>query len=162
MRRPETEVACQRHDSAYEWRLSMRSQSNEWLVDHGPAFKPFHDEERAAQLARLESFHNLRRGWDSYNAEPPNETSINNARHVLHVLWASEIAAPVRTIAPSVEGGVGIVFASHGKKYADIECFNDGEILAITSEEASEPLVWTLEVGSIRRAVERISSFLDG
>jgi hypothetical protein len=56
------------------------------------------------------------------------------------------------------------VFAGSDQKYADIECFNDGEILSITSEGTSEPSVWTLngETETLRRAIETIRVFLSG
>jgi hypothetical protein len=122
------------------------------------------DAERVAQLERLSSFRNLKRGWDSYDAEPPGETAITNARQVLSVLWSAGLASSIRAVSPSAEGGVGIVFAASDQKYADIECFNDGEILAITSEGAAEPLVWPLngEAETLRRAIDTISTFLNG
>jgi len=122
------------------------------------------DAERAAQLERLNSFRNLKHGWDSYDAEPPGETAITNARQVLDVLWSVGLTSSIRAVSPSAEGGIGIVFAGSDQKYADIECFNDGEILAITSEGTAEPSVWPLngETETLRRAVETISTFLNG
>lgn len=116
--------------------------------------------ERLTQLSQLDSFRLLQRGWDSYDAEPPNEAAIANARRILQCLWSKPTTAPFRLV-PSVEGGVGIVFSGAGKKYADMECFNDGEILAITSE-GSEPTVWTIgeEAGSVRKAIDAILAFL--
>jgi hypothetical protein len=63
-----------------------------------------------------------------------------------------------------VEGGVGIIFLGSSSRYADIECFNDGEILAITSETNVEPSVWPVDVetDSLRIAVDQITSFLNG
>jgi hypothetical protein len=122
------------------------------------------DAERTAHLERLESFRNLKRGWDSYDAEPPGETAITNARQVLGVLWSVGLASSIRAVSPSAEGGVGIVFAGSDQKYADIECFNDGEILAITSEGMTEPSVWPLngEAETLRRAVDMIQHTLNG
>jgi hypothetical protein len=136
---------------------------DDWIVQER-YFSPFLDQERAAQIATLESFRTLEHGWDSYNAEPPSDTAIANARHILHVLWSSETAPPVRQVSPSVEGGVAIVFTGQQKKYADIECFNSGNILAITSDGTTEPSVWTLNGagGNIRRAVEKLNAFFNG
>jgi len=135
---------------------------DEW-IDQRPKFSPFLDAERAAQIAKLESFRTLQQGWDSYDAEPPSEKAIANARHVLHVIWSIGHASPIRTLSPSVEGGVGIVFEGSSQKYADIECFNGGEILAITSEGTNDPSVWPVEeTGSLPRAIERINTFLNG
>lgn len=148
----------------HEWLPSAKPPSGEWLGAKDPGEFPFNDAERAELLTRLGSFTSLQRGWDSYDAEPPSETAIGNARRILHVLWGSEIAPPIRQISPSVEGGVAIVFTGQDKKYADIECFNNGDIMAITSDGIIEPSVWSLngEAGSIRRAVEKLNAFFDG
>ncbi|HEX6864516.1 MAG TPA: hypothetical protein VF414_16930, partial [Thermoanaerobaculia bacterium] len=89
--------------------------------------------------------------------------ALQNARHVLRALWESAGGEQVR-LSPSVEGGVGIVFGTAGQRYADIECFNDGEVLAITSEPDAEPVVWpvNLEPDSLRQTIRRITAFLNG
>jgi hypothetical protein len=121
------------------------------------------DREQAAQLAVLDSFRGLAAGWDSYRAEPPTDAAIENARRVLDVLWENEAGEGVR-LSPSVEGGVSIVFKTPDKRYADIECFNDGEVLAITSDPASDPVVWPVDLvtGEFRDTIVRISTFLNG
>ena len=121
------------------------------------------ERERASQLAKLDSFRELKQGWDSYDAEPPSEAALENARSILRHLWDRGGTNQVN-LAPSVEGGVGIIFSGPRSKYADIECFNDGEILAITSEDGAEPTVWPVdaEAESFRLAIDRISSFLNG
>ncbi|MEW6236938.1 MAG: hypothetical protein AB1656_16260 [Candidatus Omnitrophota bacterium] len=77
-------------------------------------------------MNKCESFQNLKAGWDSYDAEPPNSIAINNAKTVLTYLSGSDLK-PSR-IAPSVEGGVGIIF-TQDCKYLGIECLNSNEIL---------------------------------
>ncbi len=127
-----------------------------------PSPDPSRKTDVVAHLSKLESFRNLRPGWDSYEAEPPNETALENARQVLLFLMDSESSLPV-LVAPSAEGGVALVFARDSSKYADIECFNDGEVLAITSEPAQEPTIWPLtpDEEGFRTALERITTFLD-
>jgi len=121
------------------------------------------EREHAEQLAKLDSFRRLRRGWDSYEAEPPSETATDNARRVLEVLWGEDAEARTR-LSPSVEGGVAIVFTGLEDRYADLECFNDGEILAITSEGSAEPSVWPVgaDAVSLREAVVKIIAFVNG
>jgi len=77
-------------------------------------------------------------GWDSYAAEPPNEVSVDRARAILEVL--DELGLPPTCIVPSAEGGVSVCFVADSR-YADLECFNTGEILAGFSG-AGEPSVW--------------------
>ncbi|HEY4575426.1 MAG TPA: hypothetical protein VIJ26_15720 [Thermoanaerobaculia bacterium] len=121
------------------------------------------EQEQASQLAILDSFKDLRAGWDSYSAEPPSIEAIENARRILRVLWEGEVGAAIR-LSPSVEGGVSIIFRSMDKRYADIECFNDGEALAITSDPRSEPVVWSINLApdELRNALGRITTFLNG
>ena len=116
----------------------------------------------AAQMARLESFRELAPGWDSYDAPPPNETALRNARRVLRLVDEQVDISPV-DVAPSAEEGVLLVFPGDGSKYADIECYNDGEILAILSEPPGEPTIWLLDLEKeqLQTALERIAQFLD-
>jgi len=116
----------------------------------------------ATQLARLDAFRELAPGWDSYDAPPPSETALGSARSILQFLREQEDVPPVHA-SPSAEGGVLLVFSAAGAKYADIECYNDGEILAILSEPASEPTIWPLilEKERLQAALDRIAAFLD-
>ncbi len=81
---------------------------------------------------------------------------------MLRFVYEQEEALPVQ-VAPSAEGGALLVFSAGGPKYADIECYNDGEILAILSEPSSEPTIWclTLEEEQLRSSLGRIAAFLD-
>ena len=145
-----------------EPRKRQPATCEEWSAEK--VFTLYPDSERRAQLTRLESFRSLHRGWDSYDAAPPGDVAINNTRHILRVLWTCETTPPLRQISPSVEGGVALIFTGRDKKYADIECFNNGDILAITSDGNSEPSVWSLnkEGGSLRRAIEKLNAFFNG
>jgi hypothetical protein len=114
-------------------------------------------------MAKLEAFRELAPGWDSYSAPPPNETALRSARSVLRLVHEKEDVFPPVHAAPSAEGGVLLAFSGTGSKYADIECYNDGEILAILSEPACDPTIWPLtpEKAPLQAALERISAFLD-
>ena len=114
-------------------------------------------------LAKLARMGNLHRGWDGYDAEAPNEIAIRHARKVLRFLGEREGTAQVR-IEPSAEGGVTIILSPDGSRYADIECFNDGEILALTSERGSDPTIWRVEAEpeSLRVTTEKLAAFLNG
>jgi hypothetical protein len=116
--------------------------------------------ERTEQLAKLESFRDLQRGWDSYDAEPPSEAAIDNASRVLQALWEQGSGTRARLV-PSVEGGIDLIFSTTEDGYADIECFNDGEILAITSQVCSEPSVWPVmaDAAGLRDAIVKIKAF---
>lgn len=161
---PEADETHSLVENPYEWLASAGKTRYEWIEHKEPKYVAYADSERAEQLAKLHAFRSLQRGWDSYDAEPPSELATTNATRVLHVIWSIGLASPIKAIVPSVEGGISIVFSASGQKYADIECFNDGEILALTSEGVDEPSVWSLNggAGSLRRAIEKVSAFLNG
>jgi hypothetical protein len=117
----------------------------------------------AEQRARLAAFRELAPEWDSYDAPAPNETALNGAQIVLQFLEERDDDVPHVHVAPSSEGGVLLVFSAAGSKYADIECYNDGEILAILSEPAEDPVIWPLRLEKeyLQAALERIAAFLD-
>ena len=108
---------------------------------------------------------NLSEMWRSYLKETPTPSAISNAEEVLEelknfnsLLDSSRLDCKV---VPSVNGGIGISFFN-GKVYADIECFNTGEILGVISNTCSkaQPHVWKvkLESESITRSLKEISN----
>lgn len=111
----------------------------------------------------LDDFENLRqqvgglarlpKGWDSYGADPPNETAIKTSSDFIGILRDYQLR-PTK-VSPSAEGGVGICF-ERDDKYADIEFLNDGDVVAVKYRGQSDPEVW--EVAKKRKAyVESIS-----
>ncbi len=101
----------------------------------------------------------LTSGWDSYDAEPPNYKASTNALKVLGYLFQSDFK-PTR-IMPSVEGGISFLFIQN-IKYADIECDNDGDILAGMSDRIGEPILWEVsEEKGLRVTISQIRSFLE-
>jgi hypothetical protein len=104
----------------------------------------------------LENLRSLPSNWDSYGAEPPDERSLSSAGFLLSRFAATE-CMPSRLI-PSAEGGVALVFEEPGK-YADIECFNDGDIVAAICPDRTEPFIWEVLDGYEEEAISRIDSF---
>ena len=124
--------------------------------------KPFFRSEFVQVKARferlreqLESSAGVSANWDSYGAEAPSAVAITNARRVL-VRLESRSLLPAR-IVPSAEGGIGFCFLEEDK-YADIECLNSNETLAVKYRGQEQPDVW--EIGSsddsLLEAIERI------
>ena len=64
---------------------------------------------------KLQSLLHLSRGWDSYEADPPNQSAIHRAEQVLTAVNSTPYR-PDR-IAPSIEGGVVFSFR-RGDRYA--------------------------------------------
>lgn len=108
---------------------------------------------------KLQELENLPANWDSYGANPPNSIALFWGRESLTVLF--EMNFPPTQITPSVEEGVGICFI-RGKKYADIECFNTGEILAVTSDGQGNPNVWEVNPSreELKNSLQRIRVYL--
>ena len=117
---------------------------------------------------QLESLHeeNLSKEWKSYLKEMlPQDRAISNAGEVLEelkhfdsLLDSSRLDCKV---LPSANGGVGVCFFN-GSIYADIECFNAGEVLAVIDETSSQddPEVWEitdLNQKKFRESLARIS-----
>lgn len=102
----------------------------------------------------------LKTGWDSYGAEPPNESALSISDRILSLLSAHTLA--VDGIVPSPEGGVGIVFY-HDERYADIEIFNNGEILAVVDDKIEKPDVWDVsnDTDDIVATLDKIHGFLN-
>ncbi len=111
---------------------------------------------RFAELyERLDRLAELREDWDTYGAPPPNRSSISNAPSIL-ALFEKAYLTPAKVV-PSAEGGAGIVFV-RGERYADVECLNDGDVLAAKYTGEGEPEVW--EVKTRSEAVDEVRRHL--
>jgi hypothetical protein len=105
----------------------------------------------AEALTRMES---LTEDWHSCGASPPNSTAIALAREVVAACEAQGVAPSYLT--PSTGESVMVVF-ERGWRYADIECFNTGDVLAITSGPPGRE-IW--DVVSVADAVSRIAAYI--
>lgn len=110
-------------------------------------------------IQRLESLRSLQKNWDSYDTEPPNSTALYWSQVVLETLLS--INFPPSHISASAEEGVNISFICDDK-YADIECLNTGEILAVNSNRRDYPDVWQVNPSreDIKRSLEKIRAYL--
>lgn len=109
--------------------------------------------------SRINQLRHLRQGWDSYGSEPPSEESSNHAHRILNALQQAHLTPT--SVVPSAEGGVGIYFVRDGG-YADIECLNAGEILAVAYKENERSVVWEIipTDSGIRDGVARLKDYL--
>ena len=110
-------------------------------------------------IKQLTQLSKLDEGWDSYGAAAPNQSAIDSTLEVLNNL-ASEDLQP-SSIDASVEGGICISFQTKGH-YGDIECFNSGEIFAVTSKNGEDTVVWEIREPLFQTVptVNRIKYFL--
>jgi hypothetical protein len=104
---------------------------------------------------QLQKLGDLGSNWDSYEAEAPSESARNTAARILSLLVLLSLA-PTRIVASS-EGGVGICFVNEDR-YADFECFNTGEILAVRYRGTGEPYARDVspEDEAIKTSIEQI------
>jgi hypothetical protein len=105
--------------------------------------------EKLAEMTALEA------NWDTYGAEPPGRNALSRAEEILLILRGQSLL-PTKVVASS-EGGVAICFIE-GDRYADIECLNTNETLAVTYRGTDEPVVWEIRNNQdgLRDAIERI------
>lgn len=97
----------------------------------------------------LESTATLEPNWDSYGAEPPNETARALTLHILSSLEVS--CLPPTRVMPSVEGGIGLAFVEQDKR-ADVEVYNTGEVAAAIYSGLGAPETWA--VGDTERSLK--------
>ena len=139
----------------FQGTATTRSQARghlDWFV---PSFLSEQATRFAELYERLDRLAELREDWDTYGAPPPNRSSMSNARSIL-ALFEKACLTPTKVVA-SAEGGVGIVFV-RGDKYADVECLNEGDVLAAKYKGDAEPEVW--EVQRLSEAVDRVRRHL--
>lgn len=124
--------------------LSDESEaSNDWLHD---------------ALRILGAIEKLPKNWDSSGAETPNPTAIQNCQLVLTSLAKAKLIPSF--IEPSTDDAVCIGFWA-GNRYADFECFNDGDILAMTHDRGtSDPIIWNVQSHQLADATHKLQSFL--
>ena len=113
-----------------------------WLVD---------DWKAVTRLSKLEQ------DWNNYGSEPPLAIAIEQAKSALKILFGLNFRPT--GIDPSVEGGVCLSFSDE-RLYADIEFFNNGKILAVTTENGMQPEVWELTPNDIFSTAIKLKNFL--
>lgn len=112
------------------------------------------------RIRQLESLGSLTRGWDGYQAEPPNATALGNGHNLLEAL--SSMSLVPERVVPSADGGVALILSTH-PTYRAIECFNDGEIVASLSDRAFRHEAWEtgLSPSTLRTTLERLGFLPD-
>jgi hypothetical protein len=102
------------------------------------------DLEMGRWVGKLESLHRLPGGWNGYDSPAPSGLAIGLARSFISGLL-KHASAPSR-LAPSAVGGVGVTRRHQGRKVY-VEFFNDGQVIALFSDEVSEPRTKRVEPG---------------
>lgn len=108
------------------------------------------------RLVQVQQLRSLPAEWESTGAAAPNADAIGLAVKVL--LRLSDIDVEPSHIDPSTGEGVCISFDAPGR-YADIECFNEGFMLAATSRDDGDSYVWDVSPSEIGDALSRVTQF---
>jgi len=93
-------------------------------------------------LAGLIKLRRMEDNWNGLGSPAPNDTAIEAAKRVVNLLSIIPDFQPDE-LTPSGSGGVALVFS--GAHYADIECFNNGEIVAGLDIDGDHD-IWDVEV----------------
>lgn len=106
---------------------------------------------------RIDELLKLPHGWDSYNAEPPNEDAATAARNILASV-ADDMPPP--RINATVETGLAIGWRQCDRS-ATIECYNDGTTAAVVSNRTGLKGIVAWEVLDVDETLRRIKDFLN-
>ncbi len=111
------------------------------------------------RINELNALKLLDSSWKDGDLDPPNDKALFWADCALDCLRILDFSCT--RISPSVDEGVVICFIS-GDKYADLEFFNTGEILAVISSRKSSPTIWTVleDPADIYRAIDSIRDYI--
>ncbi len=112
-------------------------------------------------LRKLEEVMKTEDDWNGYGSESPSKIAHDSAVIVILTLCNMIITfpngIPRATISPSAQGGIGISFSTK-EKYGFVECYNDGEILAATSDLDIHD-IWTVEKKDMRKTLLKLDLF---
>ncbi len=89
----------------------------------------------SALLEKVEGFGNLQAGWNGRRSPAPTPQAIEAARFLIRRMVEQDLD-PTR-LAPSAVGGVGVT-RRVDDRIAYVECYNDGSVHAIFSDDKSE------------------------
>ena len=109
-------------------------------------------------ILTVRSLVSLQANWNSHGAPPPSSLARLAAEAVV-MAARRRMLSPV-AVAPSSEGGVAVCFANTPALYVDIECFNDGELVAIVSRKGHDPETWVLGSDRLEATLDRINAAL--
>jgi hypothetical protein len=96
--------------------------------------------------AVLRELASLPTNWDSYGSESPSKRTVSIAGDIAKAFVNFGLIPDA--ITPSPEGGIAIYF-TRNQKYADIECFNSGDVFAVRYSSSQEPTAWVVQPGAV-------------
>jgi|SRR5271166_2897154 len=108
---------------------------------------------------KVDSLAALADGWNGYDAPAPSKLARETAKRFLSQL--GQRAEPAR-VAPSAEGGVGVTHRA-GPRRVYVEFFNDGEVCALFSDDASSPVSKSVspDFPGFKNLIDEIRNYLN-
>ena len=91
-------------------------------------------------IEKVESFADLRKGWNSYKADGPSALAISVAVDLLRQAEMEDYQAD--WVGPSAIGGIGIGWKTGWHTDAYVEVHNDGKIWCLLSDEDLSEKNW--------------------
>lgn|GEM_PF-5369142 len=95
---------------------------------------------------RLQQLAAMNVNWDSYGTEQPTQTAVSNAASIAKTFIEAGLIPDA--ITASSEGGIAICYI-RDQRYADIECFNSGEVLAVRYNATQDPQAWVIHANTV-------------
>lgn len=107
---------------------------------------------------RMKQLASLPANWDTFGTERPSQEAISAAAQIAESFIGFGLVPDA--IVPSAEGGVAVCFLRN-QKYADIECLNSGEVLAVRYSSQDDPQAWAVPANIAPDAtVQTVSQYL--
>lgn len=125
-----------------------RTEVGSWSVDRRRRFGPSEFDRLLDALSRLRSEH-----------EAPNERARQNAKRLIELF--DLLSWRPNQVVHSAEGGFAFIFEANGR-YADIECLNDGSVMAGLTDfgDANDAFEVELDPQEIESVRDRVQGFL--
>jgi len=108
---------------------------------------------------RMRQLGSLPATWSKDGIERPSQLAISRAQDIAKAFI--EFGLIPDTIVASADGGVAICFIRN-QKYADIECYNSGDILAVRYSNQDDPKAWALQPNAVASdaTIQEFSKYL--
>ena len=94
------------------------------------------------------------KGWNGYNADPPNQVSVENARNFL--LEMKELDCEPTRVTATAMGGIAIC-KRNGSKKVIVEFYNRGNIHSLFAEDA---ILDTMETRKVEMTKDGMREFI--
>ncbi|MBX3143903.1 MAG: hypothetical protein KF813_09125 [Trueperaceae bacterium] len=109
-------------------------------------------------LDEIRAMQNLQHGWNTYDAEAPNQTAVELASKMLVKIWS--FSSYLDRVLPTASGGIALIFVKTSG-YADIEAFNDGEVLVGAYPDDGDTEVWPVDPERPDAGLRRLRVWLE-